>query len=166
VINSSGHIFAGTYLGGIFRSTDNGDSWAPLNTALADTFVMSLIINSTGHIFAGTARGGVFQSVQSTTAIQEPAGELPSSFDLAQNYPNPFNPSTTIVFLLPRFGHVTLKVFNAFGEEIATLMDKKLNAGRHRVSWAAEKLASGIYFYRMQVNYGEWTNTKKMIFVR
>jgi len=62
-INSSGHIFAGTYGDGVFRSTDNGDSWRPVNTGLTSTIVLALAINSSGHIFAGTYGGGVFRSI-------------------------------------------------------------------------------------------------------
>ena len=66
-INSSGHIFAGTYGGvGVFRSEDNGDSWTAVNTGLTITSVRALAINASGHIFAGTVGGGVFCSVEST----------------------------------------------------------------------------------------------------
>ncbi len=60
-INSSGHIFAGTFLGGIFRSTDNGGIWTQINAGLPNTIVFSLAVNSSEHIFAGTG-GGVFRS--------------------------------------------------------------------------------------------------------
>jgi len=59
VINSRGHIFAGTQESGVFRSIDNGDTWRHIG--LANTFVLSLAINSSGDIFAGTS-GGVFRS--------------------------------------------------------------------------------------------------------
>jgi len=61
--NVSGHIFVGTDGGGIFRSTNNGDSWTAVNTGLTETYVFALAINSSGHIFAGTFYGGgVFRS--------------------------------------------------------------------------------------------------------
>jgi hypothetical protein len=62
-INNDGHIFAGTYYGGVFRSTDNGNHWSPINTGLTNLFINALAINSAGHIFAGTFfGGGVFRS--------------------------------------------------------------------------------------------------------
>jgi ligand-binding sensor domain-containing protein len=62
VINSSGHIFAGTSGSGVFRSTNNGDNWAAVNSGLTNTYVSALAINSSGHIFAGIYRDGIFGS--------------------------------------------------------------------------------------------------------
>ncbi len=62
-INSSEEIFAGTYDGKIFRSTDNGDSWTAGDSGLTSTPVRALALNSRGDIFAGTDGGGVFRSM-------------------------------------------------------------------------------------------------------
>ena len=60
-VNSNGHIFAGSFLGGVFRSTDNGGNWT--HVGLTTTTVRALAINSSGHIFAGAYYpGGVFRS--------------------------------------------------------------------------------------------------------
>ncbi len=61
-INSSGHIFAGTFGGGVFLSTDNGSSWMTVNIGLTNTNVRALAINSSGVIFAGTNGSGTFRS--------------------------------------------------------------------------------------------------------
>ena len=58
-INSEGQLFAGT-LGGVFQSTDNGESWTEFNTGLTNLNILSLAVNSNGHIFAGTYGSGVF----------------------------------------------------------------------------------------------------------
>ena len=52
-VNINGKIFAATFGGGAFRSTDNGDSWTPLNTGFPDGTFLSLTINANGYIFAG-----------------------------------------------------------------------------------------------------------------
>jgi len=61
-INATGDIFAGTEGGGVFRSTNNGNSWMSINVGLTDPDVQSLVINNSGHIFAGTENSGIFRS--------------------------------------------------------------------------------------------------------
>lgn len=78
------------------------------------------------------------------------AAEIPSTLTLAQNYPNPFNPSTTIDYTLPQAMHVTLKVMNVAGQEVATLADGMQARGRYRVTFQAKKLPSGVYFAVLQ----------------
>ena len=79
-INSTGHIFAGTEFGGVFRSTDNGDIWTELNNGLTATNVSSLAINSTGHIFAGSFGGGVFRSTDNGDTWTEINNGLTNTF--------------------------------------------------------------------------------------
>ncbi len=88
----------------------------------------------------------------------------PNDFRLQQNYPNPFNPTTTIQFYLPHSGHVTLKVYNTRGQEIATLLSRNLTGGAHKVIWNAGGAASGVYFYRLQA--GDFVQTKKLAMIR
>jgi len=80
----------------------------------------------------------------------ENGNSIPKDFTLYQNYPNPFNPSTTIRILLPKREHVTLKVFDVLGREVATLINGELNPGEHSVVFNAKGLASGVYFYRLE----------------
>lgn len=75
--------------------------------------------------------------------------EMPVDFKLSQNYPNPYNPLTNISFTIPNRCVVSMKVYNILGEEVATLNDKVLDAGQHRISWNASDLPSGIYFYQL-----------------
>jgi hypothetical protein len=89
---------------------------------------------------------------------------LPNSFQLHQNYPNPFNPSTTISYDLPTRSHVTLRIFNVLGQEVATLVDGEVEAGRHQARWNPAGFASGVYLYRLRAN--DFLETKKMLMVR
>lgn len=75
-----------------------------------------------------------------------------SSFNLEQNYPNPFNPSTTINFSLPNPSNVSLKIFNALGEDVKTLYDGLLEAGVHSFNFNAAGLSSGVYVYILKDN--------------
>jgi len=88
----------------------------------------------------------------------------PRAFALEQNYPNPFNPSTAIAYDLPSESHVTLKVYNMLGQEVATLVDNQSSAGRHTVTWNAGSQPSGIYFYRLTAAGA--TATGKMVLLK
>lgn len=83
------------------------------------------------------------------TSIAELMNEIPTVFALYQNYPNPFNPTTTIKFGLPEAVNVTLKIYDALGREVATLVNNQLTAGYYSYEWNAGHLASGVYIYRM-----------------
>jgi hypothetical protein len=85
----------------------------------------------------------------------------PEDFFLGQNYPNPFNPSTVISFGIPENSYVSLKVYNALGEEIADLTGREYSAGWHSVSFDASNLASGVYFYALRA--GKFSTSKKML---
>src|SRR2546428_10796071 len=61
-VSPSGHIFAGTYASGVIRSTDNGETWKPINACLTNTSGNVIIIHSSGQVFAGTNGSGVFRS--------------------------------------------------------------------------------------------------------
>jgi hypothetical protein len=76
----------------------------------------------------------------------------PQELELHQNYPNPFNPSTSISFSLDRPAYVSLKVYNMLGEEVAVLASGELSSGTHMRNWNGSDMASGTYFYRLQVS--------------
>jgi C1A family cysteine protease len=88
----------------------------------------------------------------------------PETLNLGQNYPNPFNPSTTIEFVLPESEFVTLNVYNILGEEIFTIVSKKLQAGNHTYQFDGRNFASGVYYYRIEA--GKFHDVKKMNLVR
>ena len=96
-----------------------------------------------------------------------PDDAIPQEYALKQNYPNPFNPGTTVEFSLPTDTKVVLRVFNLLGQEVATLVDGVLKAGRHQAVFNASgppELASGVYFYTLQA--GKFLLTRKMLLVR
>lgn len=96
--------------------------------------------------------------------VKEIGTGMPESYSLEQNYPNPFNPTTNIRFSITESGLVTLKVYNALGQEVATLLNEDKNAGSYEYNFSANNLSSGIYFYKIQSN--GFTATKKMILVK
>ncbi len=105
-------------------------------------------------------RGG---SNQSTTA-EAGMGNGAEKYALLGCYPNPFNPSTLISFILPERSHIVLRVYNALGQEVKTLVDENRDAGVHQSIFHADGLASGVYFYRLETQ--GFTQVKKMMLVR
>jgi hypothetical protein len=83
--------------------------------------------------------------IQETNEI---ADNIPTEFGLSQNYPNPFNPSTVINYQLSALSHVTLKVYDMLGREVANLVEGMKEAGYYTATFNAAKLASGVYFAR------------------
>ncbi len=89
---------------------------------------------------------------------------LPREYKLYQNYPNPFNPTTEIRFDLKNAGMTTLTVYNEVGQEVARLASDYMPAGYHSVRFRADRMATGIYFYRIQS--GNFQAVKKMVYVK
>ncbi len=98
------------------------------------------------------------------TAVKAQPTTVPGRFDLAQNYPNPFNPTTTINYSVPKSGTMTLKVYNLLGQEVATLFSGVQQAGNHAAVFDASRLASGVYFYRLEA--GTNSVTKKLVLMK
>jgi aminopeptidase N len=94
---------------------------------------------------------------------------LPQSFALLQNYPNPFNPTTVIPFDLAHQEYISLKVFDLLGREVATLVEGKMPAGHHAITWdrtrnPGKSLASGVYLYRLLA--GGFSATRSMLLLK
>ncbi len=83
---------------------------------------------------------------------------------LAQNFPNPFNPSTEIRYSTSERVYATLKVYNALGREVKTLVDGYVDGGEHTANFAADNLPSGTYYYTLKA--GNFTQTKRMILAK
>lgn len=98
------------------------------------------------------------------TGIADNHDVTPEEFFLSQNYPNPFNPTTTINYQLPMSSHVTLKIYDVLGREIATLVNEKQNAGSYAMKFDGSRLASGLYFYRLEA--GTFIETRKLILLK
>lgn len=90
--------------------------------------------------------------------------DVPTEFTVEQNYPNPFNPTTMITFGVPESAHVSLRVYNLLGQEVATLVDGVRSAGTHNVSFDATNLSAGVYLYVMQS--ADFTVTKRMTLLK
>jgi hypothetical protein len=121
----------------------------------AKSLQVDTIVNDSAAVwyFGGTP----FVSVESNN-------NLPESFSLTQNYPNPFNPSTTIKFTLPQRSNVRLVLINMLGQVVKEITNNNYSAGSHQVTMDASRLASGIYFYKLQA--GSFSDTKKLVLLK
>jgi photosystem II stability/assembly factor-like uncharacterized protein len=178
--------------GFIYVSTDFGNNWNDITaniSSVAANHVRKILIDG-DYIYAGTSLGNVYKRKLSdvVTTIEKSNNTIPTEFLLDQNYPNPFNPSTTISFLIPQVMvrqaqhdnadvipirqltesrdevHVTLKVYDVLGREVATLVNENLSAGSYSYNFDASKLTSGVYLYKLQA--GKYSEMKKMILLR
>ncbi|MEW6196383.1 MAG: LamG-like jellyroll fold domain-containing protein [Bacteroidota bacterium] len=106
--------------------------------------------------------------------VVEVTVNAPAKFELMQNYPNPFNPMTTIGYTIPSaetlhgasLQHVTLKVYDVLGREVATLVDEFQREGIYNVQLSTNnyQLTSAIYFYRLQTE--SFSQTKKLMLLK
>ncbi|MFI5236807.1 MAG: T9SS type A sorting domain-containing protein [Ignavibacteriales bacterium] len=172
ILTIGSNIFAGTFGDGIWRSTNNGNTWGQINDGLGSGayYVLSLGVDEQ-YIFAGTNGSNIWRRPlsQVVTGIEDESNIQTKEYSLEQNYPNPFNPSTKIKYTIPSVGtslmkFVQLKVYDVLGNEVATLLNEEKPAGSYELTFDASALSSGIYLYKLTV--GSFIQTKKMIFVK
>lgn len=142
--NNTSHLFE-------IRTDSNGELWICIGTDSGYESTTALYYDKITLIF------------NSVTGVDNNKS-IPGEFQLFQNYPNPFNPNTTINFSVPKESKVTMKIFDVMGKEIETLLNDGKPGGYHNVEFNGSKLASGIYFYRMQAD--DYTETKKLILIK
>ncbi len=132
----------------------------------ADQEYTVVVPEATVNNIEGTTNDEGIWSFSTVSATSAPGDEmnLPTAFELEQNYPNPFNPTTTISYALPEAAEVTLEVYNLQGQRVAVLVNGQQNAGVHTATFDANRLASGMYLYRIQA--GSFAQTNKMMLVK
>ena len=113
--------------------------------------------NNGGTIIKTTTGGVTSNEITSET-------DIPQTFSLYQNYPNPFNPATNLSFVIDQPSFVSLKVYDILGNEVATLVNEERPAGKYEVTFNADKLSSGVYFYQLRTE--KYIQTKKMLLLR
>jgi len=123
----------------------------------------ALVVQSS-HLYA-------FDPYASITGVRNLVSNdlLPSGFSLKQNYPNPFNVSTNIEYELSRPSMVVLRIYNALGQEVRTLINEKQTAGEWSINWDGrdgnhQPIGSGIYIYQMQV--GNAIQSRKIMLIK
>ena len=148
----------------LYKTTNAGYNWTNQMSSGGLVYMKDSLngfcFSTNGKIFI-TGTGGLV-GVQPNTNI------ILDKFYLQQNYPNPFNPTTKINYELPITNYVSIKVYDALGNEVQTLVNEKQNAGSYSVDFNASLygsgLPSGIYFYKLVTE--KFSETKKMILIK
>jgi photosystem II stability/assembly factor-like uncharacterized protein len=150
----------------IQASTDRGMTWN-VSFEHPGSFYQHLSFVTEGNRAFGWAVGdsGAIAHYDGvvTSATSNATSEIPN-YLLWQNSPNPANPSTTIRFQTGKAGHVSLRIFDVLGREVATVVNEDLEAGVHERVWQPADRSSGVYFYRLEA--GTFVQTRKMIVVK
>ena len=155
------------YWDGSYRSDDDGLSWTrcPCDSITGRYyFHVSFADSGSGWIVTGMGQILHYNSAGVTDVAGPGTASVPVGYALEQNYPNPFNPTTTIRYTAGGSGHVTLKLYDVLGREVATLADESKRQGVYTIRFDGSRLASGMYFYRLQA--GHFVDTKKLILLR
>ena len=155
----------------IARTTNAGSTWTEdsIVNGIGDGLLVSGKLRTplVGYLCGGgisTSAVMLFTNNGGITNIIDDDDETVAGYLLSQNYPNPFNPTTKIDYEIPLWCHVTLKVYNPQGREIAVLVDRDEVPGHRSVIFDASNMASGVYFYRLQS--GNFVATKKFLLLK
>ncbi len=144
---------------------DNGSTWTSIRKNNPSQIIYDISFN-TDYIFTGNYSDGIWRGLISDIIMEagEEGVDKPLNFSLYQNYPNPFNPVTTINYQLPKESFVTIKIFDAIGRVIETLVNKEQPAGNYIINWDGNKYVSGLYYYELIA--GEFKEVKKMLLLK
>lgn len=99
-----------------------------------------------------------------SVGISPVTNTISSKYLLYQNFPNPFNPHTNIRFSIMNSENITLKIYNALGKEIETLLDEFKNPGDYIYSFDGSSLSSGVYYF--QLSTPSFSDMKKMVILK
>jgi photosystem II stability/assembly factor-like uncharacterized protein len=135
--------------GNILKTKDGGDNYLVQNSSTTIGLNSVYFTDSNTGYIAGDS-GVILKTINGggpSTGIENPEGQR--SEIKVQSYPNPTDGITHFSFLISQSQWISLKLYNAQGQEVAVELDEKLPAGEHTVRWDACGLPAGIYFYRL-----------------
>lgn len=160
---ASNDIFIVGNAGSAFISQNDGISWEQQAPIITVAF-RGMTVSPASNIVWAVADNGIILKWDENANDVKLDGAIPLDFDLSQNYPNPFNPSTTIKYSVPKESKVSLKVFDALGKEIVSLVNETKPAGSYQAVFDGANLSSGVYFCRLQA--GNVVLSKKLALVK
>ena len=96
------------------------------------------------------ANGNLLSIVTSLAATAVDGGVPALQFALGPTTPNPGSGPRSMAFTIPARGHVTLRVFDVAGREVATLYNRVLDPGPYNARFSTDRWGNGVYFYRLE----------------
>ncbi|MBM4158313.1 MAG: T9SS type A sorting domain-containing protein, partial [Ignavibacteria bacterium] len=158
--------WAGGSYGYLYKTIDGGYNWTRQATGTDQRFWGSIWFYNDS---IGWGVGGAGKIMHTTTGgqslvnITSNENKVPESFHLYQNYPNPFNSQTTIEFDITEAENYRLEIFDVIGRKQEEILNEQLNKGKYKIQYFADKLSSGIYFYRLSSFNKSYTKTFLLI---
>lgn len=172
----SWHVKGSITSGTLFYSTTGGSSWIEIATtdSLSSEHFFWTVPDSAEALNScyikmtwngGESVSSAFTIMPAITAIIDSQHRnTPKVFQLLPNFPNPFNPSTNISYQLSITCNVKLVIYNSFGQVMKVLVNEQQGPGIYQFNFNANDLASGVYFYHLQV--GPFAQTRKMMLIQ
>jgi hypothetical protein len=148
-----GFIYVSSFTQGLVYRFDSAFTSQPVTISTGHNGPSGFGYNSRDHILGVTNYNSNSYSLINLPVISVKiiSGNI-NGFTLFQNYPNPFNSSTNIKFYILELSYVKLVIYDISGREISVLLDRRLFPGTYKIRWQPDKLASGIYLYKLITN--------------
>ena len=149
--------------GTLYSTTNAGLNWTAITTPTTQDLNSIHSVDGVNAWAVGNL-GIIITNYSPSTGIDDENYSAPNQIILEQNYPNPFNPATKIKFSIPESSITVIKIYNAVGSEVATLLNEVKQPGTYEVSFNAVDLSSGAYFYSIETD--NFREVKKMILIK
>jgi photosystem II stability/assembly factor-like uncharacterized protein len=148
----------------VLHTTSGGLGWSETPIPTGATQMFDFDAASNGCVWGVGVNAHILNYCDSTSSLPPLLPpSVPQSYSLTC-FPNPFNSSTTIAFDLPQTAHISLRIFDLLGRQAAVLRDGMTQAGHHQVTFDGSRLASGIYFARLET--GAVLHTTKLMLLK
>ncbi len=134
----------------------------PIDYFGSSVFMDSLNLIVGAHLNGDTDKGAAY--ISKLSAITGETDPLPEYFSLEQNYPNPFNASTRIIYTIKESNITRLILYDILGRKVKTLVNELKEPGKYYYNLTSDRLASGVYFYRIEA--GNFVDTKKLMLLK
>jgi hypothetical protein len=149
-VNISGVVYKGLFPGGTVNGgvVYFGFPFEAIYTESKRFEVMNNVLNFFGDL----------------TDVSDNINQIPQKYVLYQNYPNPFNPNTKISWQMPEAGFVTIVIYDVLGRQIKILVNEYKQPGIHEITFNADELSSGVYYYQLKTD--NYTSANKMMVMK